>query len=104
MAFDPMPLECVAIADPKSAAWNAQPGSPDWAPWRKNVCPTTRNTPYVGPYRFGYVGSFTQSFVQLIDLDASTPSAQYTFQQVVFTLGKPTLPKGQTPSKSTSLF
>jgi hypothetical protein len=104
MAFDPMPPECVGIADPSSAAWNATRGAPDWAPWRSTACPTTRSAPNLGPYRFGYVGNFTQSFVQLIDLDASTPSAQYTFQQVVFTLGKPTLPKGQTPSKSTSIF
>jgi hypothetical protein len=95
MAFDPMPLDCVAVADPKSPAWNAQPGDKAW-PWRTSACPST--------YRFGYVASFTQSFVKMIDLDASKPSAPFTFQQVVFTLGKPTLPKGQTPSKGTSLF
>jgi hypothetical protein len=108
MAFDPMPPECVGIADPNSPAWKARDKSdPAWAPWRKNACPippTTPSTPNVGPYRFGYVANFTKSFVQLIDLDASTPSAQYTFQQVVFTLGNPTLPKGQTPSKSTSFL
>jgi hypothetical protein len=45
-------------------------------------------------YRFAYVASFTQSYVQLIDLDDSQPTAE-TFENVVFTLGKPTLPKGQ---------
>jgi hypothetical protein len=42
-------------------------------------------------YRFAYVASFTQSYVQVIDLDQSQPT---TFESVVFTLGKPTPPKG----------
>lgn len=42
-------------------------------------------------YRFGYVASFTQSFVQLLDLDRRKPD---TFERVVFTLGQPTNPKG----------
>jgi hypothetical protein len=42
-------------------------------------------------YRFGYVASFTQSYVQMIDLDQTQP----TYGDVVFTLGEPTLPKGQ---------
>jgi hypothetical protein len=42
-------------------------------------------------YRFAYVASFTQSYVQVIDLDQSQPT---TFENVVFTLGKPTPPKG----------
>ena len=46
------------------------------------------------PYRFAYVASFTQSYVQMIDLDNSQPNAE-TFEQVVFTLGLPTLPVGQ---------
>ncbi len=41
-------------------------------------------------YRFAYVASFTQSYVQVIDLDQSQP----TFESTVFTLGKPTPPKG----------
>jgi hypothetical protein len=45
-------------------------------------------------YRFAYVASFTQSYVQLIDLDNSGQTAE-TFESVVFTLGTPTLPKGQ---------
>jgi hypothetical protein len=101
MAFDPMPPECVGIADPNSPAW-AKANDAAW-PWKKNACPTGGTT-NPGPYRFGYVGNFTKSFVQLIDLDAQTPYAPFTFQQVVFTLGNPTLPKGQTPSKSTSIF
>jgi hypothetical protein len=48
----------------------------------------------VKPYRFAYVASFTESFVQMIDLDNSQPTSE-TFERVVFTLGQPTLPKGQ---------
>jgi hypothetical protein len=47
-----------------------------------------------GSYRFAYVSSFTESFVQMIDLDNSQPTTA-TFEHVVFTLGQPTLPKGQ---------
>lgn len=42
-------------------------------------------------YRFAYVASFTQSYVQLLDLDRRLPN---TFERVVFTLGEPTNPKG----------
>ncbi len=44
-------------------------------------------------YRFAYVASFTQSYVQMIDLNQSASPA--TFESVVFTLGQPTKPKGQ---------
>ncbi|MBX3211972.1 MAG: hypothetical protein KF850_08065 [Labilithrix sp.] len=44
-------------------------------------------------YRFAYLASFTQSFVQLIDLD-KTARAPATFARVVYTLGRPTNPKG----------
>ncbi len=95
MAFDPMPAECIAIADPTSAAWTASgEGKPGWAPWRTTPCPAIPSAG-LGPYRFGYVGNFTKSFVQMIDLDDHTPFAPYTFQQIVFTLGQPKLPKGQ---------
>jgi len=55
---------------------------------------------YLKRYRFGYVASFTQSFVQVLDLDDSIhlddsiPSGSSVFETVVFTLGKPTPPKG----------
>jgi hypothetical protein len=48
-------------------------------------------------YRFAYIASFTKSFVQVIDLDNSPDTAagrDTTFEQVVFTLGLPTLPRG----------
>jgi hypothetical protein len=51
----------------------------------------TRDVHGNGGYRFAYVASFTQSFVQMIDLDQTQP----TYGDVVFTLGQPTLPKGQ---------
>jgi hypothetical protein len=53
-------------------------------------------------YRFGYVSSFTQSYVQLLDLDNAAPNAdpaiplvpRPTFEKMVFILGLPTNPKG----------
>ncbi len=44
-------------------------------------------------YRFAYVGSFTQSYMQVIDLDNSTPDKS-TWSTVVYTVGVPTSPKG----------
>jgi hypothetical protein len=44
-------------------------------------------------YRFAYVASFTNSFVQVLDLDNSL-ARKDTFGHVVFSLGEPTLPKG----------
>ena len=43
-------------------------------------------------YRFAYIASFTNSFVQVLDLDNFERSA--TFERVVYTLGRPTTPKG----------
>jgi hypothetical protein len=47
-------------------------------------------------YRFAYAASFTNSYVQVIDLDGSlqlSPTAT-SFLGVAFTLGQPTVPKG----------
>ena len=44
-------------------------------------------------YRFAYVASFTQSYLQLIDLDNAVPNP-ITFEKIVYTLGVPTNPKG----------
>jgi hypothetical protein len=44
-------------------------------------------------YRFAYLASFTQSFVQVIDLDNAVPNPA-TFERIVYTLGRPTNPKG----------
>ena len=44
-------------------------------------------------YRFAYVASFTQSFVQVLDFDDSRADKS-TYGTVVFTLGAPKQPKG----------
>ena len=44
-------------------------------------------------YRFAYVASFSQSYMQVIDLDNSTPDKS-TWATVVYTVGVPTSPKG----------
>jgi hypothetical protein len=72
MAFDPFDINAVA----KNGAVPADPRYP---------APNTLNR-----YRFAYVASFTQSYVQIIDLDQRQP----TFENVVFNLGRPTPPKG----------
>lgn len=72
MAFDPFSLEDVAT----HAKVPIDPRDPD-----------------LRRYRFGYVASFTQSFVQVLDLDDAVPDP-VTFQRIVYTLGRPTNPKG----------
>ncbi len=74
MTFDPFSLEEVATHSPvEIPARDADVG--------------------LRRYRFAYLASFTQSYVQVIDLDnASTASP--TFERVVYTLGQPTNPKG----------
>lgn len=72
MAFDPFDLEAVA---------------------ERREVPADPRFPGLLRYRFAYVASFTQSYVQLLDLDGSRDDKS-TFETVVFTLGKPTLPKG----------
>ena len=51
----------------------------------------------LGRYRFAYVASFTQSFVQVIDLEDSLATQGQTYEKVVFNLGGPSYPVGQTP-------
>ncbi|MBV9949559.1 MAG: hypothetical protein JOZ69_22140, partial [Myxococcales bacterium] len=79
MAFDPFDLDEVARG-----------------PTPSNPAPTAGQPDADGNrlYRFAYVASFTESFVQMIDLDNSQPTAS-TYERVVYTLGQPTLPKGQ---------
>ncbi len=71
MAFDPFDMAAVARHD--------------------QVPADTRVGRNATRYRFAYVASFTQSYVQLLDLDRRLPN---TFERVVFTLGEPTNPKG----------
>ena len=44
-------------------------------------------------YRFAYIASFTNSYVQVLDLDNSEPS-KATFESIVYTLGTPSVPIG----------
>jgi len=74
MAFDPFTLEDVA----QHAKVVEDTRQPEGRPLRR--------------YRFAYLASFTNSFVQVIDLDNSQASA--TYERIVFTLGKPKAPKG----------
>jgi hypothetical protein len=74
MAFDPFDLNDVAV--------------------HKKVDPDPREPGLdLKKYRFAYVASFTDSFIQVIDLDNSRQKKD-TFERVVFTLGAPTLPRG----------
>lgn len=74
MAFDPFTIEAAARHEP---------------------VPDDLRDPGIGlrRYSFAYVASFTQSFVQVIDLDNSRQN-RATFERIVFTLGPPTNPKG----------
>lgn len=74
MAFDPFNLD--DVAQHKPVPIDQRPGDQE-----------------IRHYRFGYLASFTQSYMQLIDLDNAVPATQ-TFEKVVFTLGRPTNPKG----------
>jgi len=74
MAFDPFTLQNVALHAPVPQ----DPREPDLD---------------LKVYRFAYVASFTDSYVQIIDLDNSRTDKS-TFEQIVYTLGTPTLPKG----------
>lgn len=76
MAFDPFSMEDVARRLPVAQ----DPRDPDLD---------------LKKYRFAYLASFTESFVQVIDLDGSRPDKS-TYEQVVFNLGQPTPPKGST--------
>jgi len=87
MAFDPF--------SPLDVALNAhvQPtDSPVTVPFTPVDGGPSVNIP-LPRYRFAYVGSFTNSYVQVIDLDNSEPS-KATFETVVYTLGAPSVPKG----------
>lgn len=76
MAFDPFSFDDVARhvqvpVDPRGA---------------------TIDHPELHRYRFGYLASFTQSFMQVIDLDNAASPA--TFERAVLAVGQPTVPKG----------
>lgn len=81
MAFDPFTLEDVALGNPVLG----DPRHPD---------PQGATAPLqLKTYRFAYVASFTNSYLQVIDLDDSRADKR-TFETVVYTVGNPTVPKG----------
>jgi hypothetical protein len=94
MAFDPFDIAAVAAHahvpfDPRSRHTTRWQGAA--------VGPALRS------YRFGYITSFTDSFVQIIDLDQSFRDdrlgpGQSTFENIVYTLGLPTQPVGSSQS------
>jgi len=86
MAFDPFCL----------SARCATPFSLDDVATNQPVSADPRQPASLGlrRYRFAYVGIFRHSYVQAIDLDQLVSSA-HTFETVVFNLGVPQIPKGQ---------
>jgi hypothetical protein len=74
MAFDPFDLGAVARRErvPQDSRW------------------PNRN---LKRYRFAYIASFLQSYIQVLDLDGSLADKS-TFESIVFNLGAPTTPKG----------
>jgi hypothetical protein len=87
MAFDPF--------DPLDVALNRQvqpSNGPITTAFTQADGSSTEQIP-LPPYRYAYVASFTNSFVQVIDLDNSEPDKS-TFETVVYTLGSPSVPKG----------
>jgi len=97
MAFDPFTLQDVATQEV-----DAKMGTNLFV---VGADPRQDLTLNLKTYRFGYLASFTNSYLQVIDLDDSlkmpvgAPNAgapnQQTFEQIVFTLGQLTSPKGQ---------
>ena len=75
LAFDPFSLEDVATERRRSGRQRAR-----------------RPASLSSGYRFAYVASFTQSYLQVIDLDDD--ASRQTSGAVVFTLGKPTTAEG----------
>jgi hypothetical protein len=86
MAFDPFTFEQVAAQE--ADAQLPPTGTPLLVPQ------DPRQDPALGlkTYRFAYLASFTNSYVQVIDLDDSLTMAgqpnQKTFEQIVFILGE----------------
>ena len=73
MAFDPFTWEDVA---------------------QRSVVPVdTRDATGVRRYRFGYLGSFQQSFFQVLDLDNAIERKD-TYQTIVLNVGTPHIPRG----------
>jgi hypothetical protein len=87
MAFDPFTLDDVATSTLDIAPGVVVP--------ELTVDPMA-GSPSLNRYRFAYIASFTNSYVQMIDLDQRQP----TFESVVYNLGNPTAPTGSGSSGS----
>jgi hypothetical protein len=102
MAFDPFSLDDVAqrkLVPGDTRQQDANLKSETGI----DISPASNGPASLKTYRFAYVASFTNSYVQVIDLDdsvvepcpgASNESCNVTFEHPVFTLGQPTVPKG----------
>ncbi len=102
MAFDPFSLDDVAQRKLVPGDSRQQDALLEKATGI-DVSPAGNGPAALKTYRFAYVASFTNSYVQVIDLDdsvvepcpgASNESCNVTFERPVFTLGQPTIPKG----------
>jgi hypothetical protein len=102
MAFDPFSLDDVAQRNLVPGDSRQQDANLK-STFGIDVSPASNGPASLKRYRFAYVASFTNSYVQVIDLDDSvvepcpgTPneSCNVTFEHPVFTLGQPTIPKG----------
>jgi DNA-binding beta-propeller fold protein YncE len=89
----------VIVYDPATQLWDSIPvGSGPFAmafdpfPTDRWGMPPDSSQP---AYRFGYVASFTQSFIEVLDLDNSQNNVPSTFESIAYAIGQPTLPKGQ---------
>jgi hypothetical protein len=94
MAFDPFDMTQVAIHAAVPFDQRARTRIID----RSN--PALDGKPALRTYRFAYLADFTDSFVQVLDLDSSfeddrLPQGDSTYENFVYTLGLPTLPVGQ---------
>jgi hypothetical protein len=102
MAFDPFSLDDVAqrkLVPGDTRQQDANLKSETGI----DISPASNGPASLKAYRFAYVASFTNSYVQVIDLDdsvvepcpgAPNESCNVTFEHPVFTLGQPTVPKG----------
>ena len=89
MAFDPFDLTQVAM----HAAVPFDSNSPE--PLQGGALD---GQPSLRTYRFAYIASFTDSYLQVLDLDQSFQDKRLqgvpTFETVVYQVGEPTVPKG----------
>jgi hypothetical protein len=92
MAFDPF------LADPSVSPPPGYAAFARYGRWWTIGEKASALGPPLSDYHFAYVASFSRSYLQFIDVNDSSSdpaSGSETFERVVFTLGQPTVPKGQ---------